>query len=186
VGDVSEPRKPVFGFLWAKPDPDAPVDAAYHQVRPVRVMPRGPVRVVVLVFATAATVVFLATALIAALIAPALPAVLVSAAVAASACFLILRGWVVGTFVSDEAVRIESLFGRDEVPWSLIEAVACRPEPGPFLGIPLPIHGDRVSLALADGRRLGTHVYAASPDLWLRHEAFDMARLRLENWAGPR
>jgi hypothetical protein len=35
---------------------------------------------------------------------------------------------------------------------------------------------------LAGGRRLGTHVYTASPDLWLRPEAFDMASLRLERW----
>jgi hypothetical protein len=29
---------------------------------------------------------------------------------------------------------------------------------------------------------LPTHVYGCSPDLWLRGEAFDMARLRLERW----
>jgi hypothetical protein len=34
----------------------------------------------------------------------------------------------------------------------------------------------------ADGRDLPTHVYESSPDLWLRPEAFDMARIRLDQW----
>ena len=45
---MKEPRKPIFGFLWPKPDPDAPVDEAYRQVRRVRITPRGPIRLVTL------------------------------------------------------------------------------------------------------------------------------------------
>ena len=53
---MSTPRKPIFGFLWPRPDPNAPVDEAYRQVRGVRVAPRGPIRLTALVIATLLTI----------------------------------------------------------------------------------------------------------------------------------
>jgi len=179
---MNPPRKPIFGFLWATPDPNAPVDAAYHQIRPIRITARGPVRLLWLWLATVLTVLFTATAVTAALAAPVPAAVLGSAVICATACFLVLRGWVVGTFVSDQAIRIETVFRRVEIPWPAVAAVITAVERGPFIGMPLPVAGKRVAILLPDGRRIGTHVYAASPDLWLRPESFDVARLRLEHW----
>ena len=180
---MTEPRKPIFGFLWPRPDPSAPVDGAVHQVRPIRVSPRGPIRLVVLFVGTVFTVLFIATSVMAAVVAPYPPAVIVSAVIGATACFLILRGWVVGTFVSDQALRVETVLSRAEVPWSRVATMDTRASAGPFLGLPLPVSGHRVFATLEDGTRVGTHVYTGSPDLWLRPEAFDVARLRLENWS---
>jgi hypothetical protein len=180
---VTEPRKPIFGFLWAKPDPDAPVDAAYHQVRPVRVTGRGLVRVVMLVVTSATTVMFVGSALMAAVVTGQLLPTVVAAAVGASLTFLILRGWVVGTYVSDDAVRVETTFRRRELAWQDVSGIEVVSEPVPLLGLPTRIMGRRSTIRLADGRSVPTHVYTASPDLWLRDEAFDIARLRLERWS---
>ena len=63
---MNEPRKPIFGFLWPRPDPNAPVDGDYRQVRRVRVSPRGPIRLAGLVALAVATVIGTAAAVMAA------------------------------------------------------------------------------------------------------------------------
>jgi len=182
---VTEPRKPIFGFLWAKPDPNAPVDGAYRQVRPVRITGRGLVRVVVLVVTSALTVMLIGSALMAALISRELLPTIVAAAVGATLTFLILRGWVVGTYVSDEAVRIETTFRRREFAWPEVAGIEVLDCSVPFLGLPLNVEGRRSIIRTTGGESIPTHVYTTSPDLWLRVEAFDMARLRLERWGTP-
>lgn len=179
---MSEPRKPIFGFLWPKPDPHAPVDGAYRQVRKVRITPRGPVRVVVLALGTALMTVALGTVVMAAVATPLSFATLIAGAVCATALAIVLRGWVVGTFVTDAAVTVETTWRQVTVPWSAVTAVTTGPMRSPWLGLPLGVRADRTVLHLTDGTTLATHVYATSPDLWLRPEAFDMARLRLEHW----
>jgi hypothetical protein len=179
---MTEPRKPIFGFLWAKPDPNAPVDSAYRQVRPVRITGRGPVRVLMLVTATALTVALAGSTVTAALDTRALLPTLLGAAVTATAIALVLRGWVVGTYVSDDAIRVETTVRRREVPWTSIGPTLTMDMPSPLLGLPWHVDAQRCVLRLVDGTTLATHVYTSSPDLWLRPEAFDMARLRLERW----
>lgn len=179
---MSEPRKPVFGFLWPKPDPDAPVDEAYHQVRPVRVVGRGLIRVIGLVLLSAITVVFVGSALMAAFVTGDLIATVIAGAIGATLTFLVLRGWIVGTFVSDDAVRIETTWRRREIPWREVASVDDAHGQVPFLGSPVHVAGRRSFLVMRSGERIATHVYTSSPDLWLRAEAFDMARLRLARW----
>ena len=180
---MSEPRKPLFGFLWPKPDPDAPVDAAYRQVRPLRVCSRGLVRLTLLVIATALIVIGLGTAVMASLATGAIAPTIVVAAVGATLVFLVLRGWVVGTYVSDDAVRIETVFRRNEIPWTTIASVDIVEEPCPLMGTPVRVTGRRVVLTTTHTARLGTHVYTTSPDILMRSEAFDVAASRLRNWS---
>jgi hypothetical protein len=180
---MTEPRKPLFGFLWAKPDPLAPVDDDYRQVRPVRVTGRGLVRVAALVLLSALTVTLVGSALMAALVTGELIPTLIAAAVCATLTFLVLRGWIVGTYVSDDAVRVETTWRRRELPWNEVTAVVDDPGRTPFLGLPLRVRGRRSVLHTKAGERISTHVYTSSPDLWPRAEAFDMARLRLAHWA---
>jgi len=184
---MNEPRKPLFGFLWPKPDPDAPVDGAYRQARPLRVCPRGLVRVALLLIATAVAVIGLGTAVMASLATGAIAPTIVVAAVGATLVFLVLRGWIVGTYVSDDAVRIETVFGRHEVPWSTITSVDVVEARCPMLGTPLRTHGRRVVLVTTQDATLMTHVYTTSPDILMRSEAFDVAASRLRNWSrsGP-
>ena len=179
---MSEPRKPIFGFLWPSPDPDAPVDGAYRQVRRVRVTGRGPIRIAVLVAGTAVLVVTTGTLMLAAVTTSLTPVTVLGSAISASALVLILRGWVVGTFVNDDGISIDTTWRRTALPWTDVEGIETAPEPCPFLGLPLRVRAERSAVRTVDGRVLPTHVYATSPDLWLRPEALDIARLRLEHW----
>jgi len=99
----------------------------------------------------------------------------------------VLRGWIVGTYVSDDAVRIETVFGRHEVPWSTITSVDVVEARCPMLGTPLRTPGRRVVLVTTQDATLMTHVYTTSPDILMRSEAFDVAASRLRNWSrsGP-
>jgi len=179
---VNEPRKPIFGFLWPKPDPDAPKDAAYVQLRPLRVPRRGPIRVLGLTACGLIAVITVGSALLAGMGAGLSPAVVVIAAMSATVVALVLRGSAVGTYVTDHEVRIETMLRRTEIPWSEVRSVSTEDSDTPFLGLPIPVPGRWTSLHLADGTTVRTHVYSTSPDLWLRAEAFDMARLRLEHF----
>ena len=180
---MNEPRKPIFGFLWAQPDPQGPLDGDYHQIRPVRVVGRGFIRVAALVVLSALTVIFVGSALMAALVTGALGPTLAAAAIGATLTFVVLRGWIVGTFVSDGAVRVETMWRRRELPWSDITSVVTVDGRVPFLGSPVRVSGQRVVLRLSSGLDIRTHVYTASPDLWLRPEAYDIAHLRLIHWS---
>ena len=62
-----EHRRPIFGFLWPQPDPNAPVDDAYEQVRLARVPSRGPLRIAILVAGTVGLTLLTGTALTAAI-----------------------------------------------------------------------------------------------------------------------
>lgn len=181
---MNEPRKPLFGFLWPKPDPNAPVDGDYRQVRKVRITPRGPLRIAALAVASAVMVTTTASFVLSAVTAGLSPTTLIGAALAATMLVAILRGWVVGTYVTDEAIAIDRTWSRDVLPWSDVIDIECQEQSAPFLGLPLPVRALRSTVRAADGRRIPTHVYATSPDLWLRPEAFDMARIRLERWQG--
>jgi hypothetical protein len=179
---MTEPRKPLFGFLWPRPDPRSPLDDEYRQVRPVRISPRGPIRLGALIVGTLVAAAAAGSMIMGALISGQVLASVIAGALTATAIVLILRGWVVGTFVSDEAVRIESTWRRRDVLWSDVAEVSVVREVCPCLGSPCRAKGDRAVLVMRSGERVSTHVYSLSPDYWLRPEAFDMARLRLERW----
>ena len=179
---MSAPRKPIFGFLWPSPDPDAPVDAAYRQVRGVRVTPRGPIRVLGLVAATLLTISAMGAMLMAALAMPLSPFTFAGSALVAAALVAVLRGWVVGTYVNDDGVVVETVLRRSAVPWAQVEGLTVRSDGCPFLGTPVRRRATRAFLACRDGRSIATHVYSTSSDLWLRPEAFDMAVLKLGRW----
>lgn len=179
---MTEPRKPIFGFLWPKPDPDAPVDAAFRQVRKVRIPGRGVLRVVVMFVATVLTVSLIGSALMSGLAVPSLPAVIIGAAISATALVLVLRGWIVGTFVTDAVVSIDNTWRRTTLPWSEVRAIEVAAARVPLLGLPIPVRGQRCIVCAHDGRRIPTHIYTASPDVLFSAEAFDIARLRLVHW----
>lgn len=174
-------RKPIFGFLWPKPDPHAPVDGAYRQVRPVRVSRRGPVRVIALTLLALAVAATTGTVLGAGLSAGFSWLVVGGAALVATGLALMLRGWVVGTAVTDDALVVETVWRRRVVPWTEIVALDQVAGSCPLLGTPLPVRGTRVVARTHDGA-IPTHVYTTSPDYLGRAEAWDMAVLRLQRW----
>lgn len=179
---MNEPRKPIFGFLWARPDPLAPLDSDYTQVRAVRIPSRGLVRVATLSVGSAIVTVLTAVALLAAIASGLSVPTVVGAAIAATGLFLVLRGWVVGTYVTDSQVIVETTFRRITTPWPDVLSLDDVVVPCPFLGVRFGVHARRIVIVTQDGHRIPTHLYATSPDCWLRPEAFDMAVLRLGRW----
>lgn len=180
---MRRPQRPIFGFLWPSPDPHAPLDDDYRQTRLVRITPRGPFRLLVLVLATVLTVFLLTAALLTAIAAPLSVATFVAAAIAATCVGAVLRGWVVGTYVNDDGITIDTMLRRRSVPWSAVARVACLDGRARLLGLPLQVPGRRVVILTTSEQTVETHVQSTSLDLLWRPEAFAMARDRLENWA---
>ena len=179
---MTEPRKPIFGFLWPKPDPHAPVDGDYRQVRRVRVSPRGPIRIAALTLSAVLLTIVTGLSIVASASTGLSPLTVLASALSASALVLVLRGWVVGTYVTDLGVTVETTWRHRAVPWQDVSTIVTESRRCPLLGLPIPVPADRSVLHLTDGTVLATHVYSVSPDLWLRPEAYDIARLRLERW----
>lgn len=183
---MTQQRRPIFWFLWPRPDPRAPVDSDYVQRRPVRLTGRGPWRLALLIVGTVSLAATTGSAILAALVAPMTPGAFLGAALSATGLVLILRGWVVGTYVNDAGVRIDTLWRRRSVDWSAISSGPCEETQVPLLGLPVRVAGRRIVLHLTDGTTAPTHVYTTSPDLLLRPEAFDMACDRWDNWSAAR
>ena len=182
MGFVTNNRRPIFWFLWPRPDPSAPVDGDFVQTRPLRIPRRGPFRWLLLLIGTVSLATTTGSAILAALAAPLTAGAFLGAAVSATAFVLILRGWVVGTYVNDAGVTVTSMWKRQSADWSSIASAACSDTTTPWLGLPLRTRGRRVIMILEDGEVIPTHIYSTSPDLFLRPEAFDMACLQWENW----
>lgn len=182
MGALNEHRRPIFWFLWPRPDPHAPRDEQAQQIRLVRVTPRGPIRLAFLVALSIVTVGLLATAIMSVAEGGITLGSLVAAALAATAVALTLRGWVVGTYVNDRGIVIETALRRVSLPWTDIVAIPRESGVTPLLGLPLRMRGQQAAIVRSDGTRLTTHVSSLSPDLWGRPEAFDIACIRLDNW----
>lgn len=168
---TQEHRRPIFGFLWPRADPNAPVDEQYVQVRLVRVPGRGPLRIAILVAATVGLTMLTGTALTAAIGTSWLLLFPVSALIA-TFLVLLLRGWSLGTYVNDAGIAVQRLFRTDSARWSEVRTVT--DESG------------LVIVTLRDGRRLSTHISSRSLDLLGRAEQFDMAKLALQRWGEHR
>ena len=189
---MNEPRKPIFGFLWPKPDPNAPVDGAYRQVRRVRITPARsrPAR-------------------------DAVPRLrrrrhgerLAHHGGAHHRGLRRHRGRRRAGGLGDRAHpaglggrHLRQRRGRSPsrppgaVPRSRGRRCGrspARPCRAPFLGLPVRVATTRSMVTTTDGATVATHVYGCSPDLWLRargprHGARGCA---LERWlpsgAGP-
>lgn len=180
------PRRPVFWFLWPRPDPHAPVDGDDEQVRWVRVTRPGPWRLAFLLPVSVLVVTLLA-ALVPAAAQATQPvervAVLVAAGLASGAVLvLLMRAWVVGTYVNDRGVKVAGTWRTTVVRWHDVSAVYRGSGSARLLGLPVRRVAVRVDLVRTDGSVVPTHVTSVSPDLLGRPEAFDMAALRLQRW----
>ncbi len=168
---TQEHPRPILGFLWPRPDPSAPVDEAYVQVRLVRVPTRGPLRIALLVTGTAGLTMLTGSALSAAIGTSWVLLFPVSALIA-TFLVLLLRCWSVGTYVNDAGIAVQRLLGTDSARWAQVRDVV--DESGVVI------------VTLRDGRRFSTHISRRSLDLIGRAEAYDMAKLALQRWGEQR
>ena len=177
-------RRPVFWFLWPAADP-GPLDADAVQDRWTRVCGRGPWRWAFLVVVSAAVVIAISSATAAALAQPGWITIALTIVVALPLVALLTRAWVAGTYVSDRGVKVSSVLATEVLPWTTVtDIVTARGTR--LLGTPLRTGGQRVVVRIVDGTHgsseIPTHIETASPDLWLRPQAWSAASDRLRTW----
>jgi hypothetical protein len=158
-------QRPIFGFLW--PDRDEPVDHQARQRRMVRIPGRGPLRLLTLVAATLG-VVGLSGAVILAAVGVGWFTVILGGFVVATLTVIVLRAWVVGTYVNDDGFAVQRLFRANVGPWRDVWQIG--EEDG------------KVIVYLVTGERIPTHIARRGLDLLGRPTAYDMAVLRLQRW----
>jgi len=159
--------KPIFGFLW----PERPVEDPPRQIRLIRISGRSPLRLVVLVGATLLSLIVLGSVILAAT-QIGWVMVLLSAVVIATVVVLLLRAWVVGTYVNDDGFAVQRIFGLDVCRWSDVYALES-------------INGV-LCARLLDGQVVSTSIARRNLDYLGRPVAYDMAVLRFERWReGP-
>jgi hypothetical protein len=175
-------RRPVFWFLWPATEP-GPLDGDAVQARWTRVCGRGPWRWGFLIALTAAVVTICSAAVATLLTQPGWLSLLLCFLVVIPLIALLARAWVVGTYVNDRGIKVSSLFTTEVLPWPAVQAITTE-EGTRWLGTPLRARGQRVVLRPIDGSTAGirTHIETASPDLWLRPQAWEAARDRLSTW----
>ena len=172
-------RRPIFWFLWPPGDP-GPLDDQAVQGRWVRVCGRGPWRWAFLVALTALVITIVSASVAASLAAPGLLTIMMSVIIAVPLVALLARAWVAGTYVSDRGIKVSGVVTTVLIPWR--EVLSIGAEGGSrLLGLPVRVQGKRVVIDWSE-ETTATHVETASPDLWLRPQAYDAARDRLATW----
>ncbi len=172
-------RRPIFWFLWPAAEP-GPVDGDAVQVRWMRICGRGPWRWAFLIASSAAVVTLSSAALAVVITAPSVLALLISAIVVIPLVALLARAWVAGTYVSDRGIKVSRILTTVVVPWPEIADIAWI-RGSRWLGLPLRVSGEHAIVQMADAS-IATHVETASPDLWLRPQAWAAASDRMRTW----
>jgi hypothetical protein len=172
-------RRPIFWFLWPAAEA-GPVDDAAVQSRWLRVCGRGPWRWTFLIACTAGAVTVISAAAAATLSRPGLLTAMLTVLIAVPVIGLLARAWVAGTYVCDRGVKVSDVITTTIIPWSEVMDVEVSSR-SRLLGTPVRLTGRQVRVRWS-GATTPTHVETASPDLWLRPQAFDAARDRLLTW----
>lgn len=146
-----------------------------------RITPRGPWRLAFLIVASLALLSLVAPSLASVIAQPSVYLLAALVVVGVPLIALMSRAWVAGTFVSDTGVKVSAIVSTQYARWDEIDAVRVEVGRTRWLGTPLRIPGSEIVIDL-QGERLRTHVGTASPDLWLRPQAWDSARDRLRQW----
>lgn len=152
-------RKPIFNFVWVRPLHTPP-----EQIRFIRVGHRGLLRLVSLILATLALAATSSIS-VAYLLTTRNPIqTVLLAALLATFSVVVLRGWILGTYVNDHGIKIIRIFATDAIPWSFVQGVELVSTGWKFAGIPLGLKTPRVVIREVDNSMKPTHVYVGSID----------------------
>jgi hypothetical protein len=177
-------RRPVFWFIWPASEP-GPVDSDAVQTRWTRVCGRGPWRWAFLIAFSLVVVGVVAAAISVVLSQPDVVTVLLGTIIVVPLTALLARAWVAGTYVSDRGVKVSRILVTEALPWSAVSDVVKLPG-SRWLGTPLRVAGQRIAVCVTEdpgpSSTIRTDIESASPDLWLRPQAFDAAADRLRTW----
>jgi hypothetical protein len=170
-------RKPIFGSVWRYPQADPQ--------RLQRVGRRGFLRLAVLVPLTLLLVSLLSISIVYATTGISLSEAIIIGFFLASATVLVLRGWMLGTFVNGNGFKIVTLLNTNSGLWKQHYQVETESTVWKIAGVPIGITSQRVVLTSNDGRQINTHIYIGSVDGIFTHERFDVLFRLLQRWSTP-
>lgn len=170
-------RKPIFGSVWRYPEADPR--------RLQRVGRRGLLRLAVLVPSTLLLVSLLAISIVYATTGIPLSEALIVGFFLASTTILILRGWMLGTFVNENGFKTVTLLNTISGLWKHHFQVETKSTPWKLAGVPIGIKSQRVVLMSSDGSQIHTHIYIGSVDGIFTADRFDVLFLLLQRWSIP-
>lgn len=170
MGKSDEPQPRIFRFLF--PDPPAvPTDASARTTRPLRIGSRGPLRIALLMVVTLAIIVVAIPAALAAVVSsqPIIGSLAITAVAIAS--MFLGRGFLLGTYVTDDSLIIRRMFATTVIPWTDIT-------------ITVQDHATRVRDS--QEREFSTHIGLRRIDYIWRPHALAAASDQLLNWSERR
>lgn len=170
-------RKPIFGSVWRYPEADP------HRLQ--RVGRRGFLRLAVLVPLTLLLVSLLSISIVYATTGISLSEAMIIGFFLASATVLVLRGWMLGTFVNGNGFKIVTLLNTISGLWEHRYHVETQSSSWKLAGVPIGITSQRVVLISHDGQSIHTHVYRGSVDGIFTRERFDVLFRLLQRWSTP-
>ncbi len=175
--DNPEFRKPIFWFLW----PDSPNDSD-QQIRFIRVVRRGFIRLTLLSMLTLALMAISAITLDYLLTArDLLSSLLLSAFIATLAVFT-FRTWMLGTFVNDFGVKIVKIFSTRGFRWEEVDSLERGTVQWQLGPIRLGVRTTCISVVTYDARRHHTHIYLGSIDGIFSQEKLDTIFSLMHRW----
>ena len=170
-------RKPIFGAVWRYPES--------NPQRLQRVGRRGILRLAVLVPLTLSLVSLLAISVVYAATGISLGEAALIGFSLASFATLVLRGWMLGTFVNGNGFKVVTLLRTTSGLWESRYHVESESTTWRLAGIPIGIRSQRVVFVSPDGKRIPTHVYIGRADAIFTRERFDVLFLLLRRWSVP-
>lgn len=171
-------RKPIFGAVWRYPEADLQ--------RLQRVGRRGVLRLIILIPLTLLVVSLLAISIVYATSGISFSEAILIGFVLATGTVLVLRGWMLGTFVNENGFKIVTLLRSTSGLWKNEYEVETRPTGWKMAGIPIGITSRRVLFITSSGGELKTHVYLGSVDGIFTFERFDVLFQLLRRWSAPK
>jgi hypothetical protein len=170
-------RKPIFWFLW----PDNSNDSD-QQIRFIRVVRRGFIRLTLLSMLTLALMAISAITLDYLLTARDILSSLLLSAFIATLAVLTFRAWMLGTFVNDFGVKIVKIFSTRGFRWDKVDSLERGPVQWQVGPIRLGVRTTCVSVITNDTRHHPTHIYLGSIDGIFSQEKFDTTFSLMHRW----
>jgi hypothetical protein len=170
-------RKPIFGSVWRYPEADPQ--------RLQRVGRRGLLRLAVLVPMTLLLVSLLSISIVYATTGISLSEAIIIGFFLACTTLLILRGWMLGTFINGNGFKIVTLFNTISGHWKHDFQVETKSTLWKLAGVPIGIRSQRVVFLSSSGREIHTHIYFGSVDGIYTRERFDVLFGLLHRWSAP-
>ncbi len=175
--DNPEFQKPIFGFLWP-----GNVNTTGHQLRFMRVVPRGFIRLTILIIFTLTLMSGTTISITYLLLAQNIPESLLAGAVIATIAVITFRAWMVGTFINDNGIKIVNLFSTRGAHWDQVAFVERDYFTWHLGKLPIGKSTLRITIVTKESQRLPTHVYVGSIDGIYSESKFEITYSLINRW----